>query len=87
MRTAVQIVLLLHIEQGHTQHRAIGCYQGQEDAKDFIHEAGLELADDHFSQLHDHGYDEDEAQRRQVFKTQRLEQVTAQQDNWKPKTA
>jgi hypothetical protein len=71
-------VLLLGIEQGHTEYRAVGGDQRQEDAQYLVqHRAGL--VHDRFGELHHHGDHQDEGDGAQVFQAERFEQVLVDQ--------
>jgi len=67
-----EIEFLLHIQQRHTQHSAVGGDQRQVDAEHLI-QARAGLADDHFGELHGTGDDQNERQDAQVFDAQRLQ--------------
>ncbi len=67
-----EVVLLLGIKQGHTQHRAVGGDQRQEDAQHLVeHRAGL--VHHHFGELHHHGDHQDEGDGAHVLQSQGLE--------------
>ena len=68
-----EAVLLVDVQQGHTQHRAVGGDQGQVDPQNPVQQ-GAGFAHHHLGELHHHGDHQDEGDGLQVAQAQRLQQ-------------